>query len=454
MADQVSGSRLRRLGQLAWMSRRAIPLAVTRFRGRNGAAGDELDPAHVAAAEEMLGTLGNLKGLALKMGQMLSYMDGALPAEAEPAFRRVLAKLQRDAPRLPWGAARKVLEQDLGDLQAHFAQLEEEPFAAASIGQVHRGQLLDGTAVAVKVQYPGIREAIEADLGNLALFAGLARPMLGAFGAASSIEFARSTIEEVRARMLEEVDYEHEARMQVLFHQRFAGVPDLQIPKVHFEHSGPKVLTTELVAGQPLEEAARADDELRGRWARALTRAVTDQLYVHGLFNGDPHPGNYLFRSDGTVVLLDFGCIKEVTPRMQADMRRYLRAAIVAQRTGRAEDWAAFDDAVRHAFNLREADPAVFRLYRDMLVYVLRPVLVDEPFAFTPEYTAGVNDLVMEGKRQMLFADGRKIPRIPKIPADYTFIHRLQWGFYSVLTALRATVNWHAMLPEELRARP
>ena len=180
---------------------------------------------------------------------------------------------------------------------------------------------------------------------------------------------------------------------------------------------------------------------------------MTDQLYVHHLFNGDPHPGNYLFRRDGRVVLLDFGCVKAITPKMVSDMSAHLRAAIKATRTDAPEDWKAFEAAFVHSLELQGAEQAVIDLVGDLLIYALRPVLRDEVFAFTPEYTAGINDLLLEGKRKIVFGDGR-IPHIPKIPAspgDYTFINRLQWGFYSVLTRLRARVNWHRLLPEDLR---
>ena len=452
MSDEVSGSRLKRLGRLAWMSRKAVPLAVRRFAGR-GEEAEQIDPVHMRAAEAMLETLGDLKGLALKVGQMLSYMDGALPAEAEPAFRKVLARLQRQAPSLPWVRIEQVLIEELGPLQQHFERIEPEPFAAASIGQVHRALLRDGTAVAVKVQYPGIRKAIEADLNNLGMFELLARPMMGAFG--SSTKFAGNILEEIRDRLLEELDYRHEAAMQARFQEMFAPHEQLVIPAVYPEHGGDRVLTTELMEGESLDAVVDdASQDLRNAWAEVLTAAITDQLYVHGLFNGDPHPGNYLFRRDGSVVLLDFGCVKKIDAAMQADMRRYAVAAIRATATDRDEDWAAFDRALADALLLHDAEPGVIELFRQLLLYVMRPLLRDEPFTFTPEYTAGVNDLMLERKKAILFADGRKLPHIPKMPAipgQYTFINRLQWGFYSVLSRLGATVNWHQMLPEDMR---
>jgi predicted unusual protein kinase regulating ubiquinone biosynthesis (AarF/ABC1/UbiB family) len=454
MTDRVVGSRLRRLGRMAWMSRKAVPLAVGRMRQKVAGRLEGESAAYVGAAEELLRTLGELKGLALKAGQMLSYMDGALPADAEPAFRRILSQLQQRAPALPWPAVSEVLALELGSLDDHFAAIEEEPFAAASIGQVHRARLHDGTPVAVKVQYPGIAQAMSADLANMDTFELLVRPMFGLVGAGQNMRFAKSVMQEIRARMEEELDYEHEARMQARFREQFADTPGVVVPEVFPEHSTARVLTTRFEPGKMLDEVADvATQDLRDRWGEVLCRAVTDELYVHRLFNADPHPGNYLFRDDGSVVLLDFGCIKEIPGAMADDMKAYLRAAIVASRTDAPEDWRAYEDAVAHALHLREGDPEVAEFYSTMLLFMLRPLLRDEPFAFEPQYVAELNDRVVEHKKALVFGKGRlpRIPKLPPMPGDYTFINRLQWGFYSVLTRLRARVNWHRLLPAELR---
>lgn len=451
VTDRVVGSRLRRLGKMVWMSRKAVPLAVDRMREKVAGRGETA--AHVVAAEELLGTLGELKGLALKVGQMLSYMDGALPAEAEPAFRRILSQLQQRAPSLPWPAASKVLGDELGEIDEHFAELEHEPFAAASIGQVHRGRLHDGTSVAVKVQYPGIAEAMHSDLANMDTFELLARPMLGIMGAGQNVQFAKSTMREIRARMEEELDYEHEARMQTRFREMFAGDPDIVVPRVFPEHSTRRVLTTEFEAGKMLDEVVDAPQELRDRWGDVLCRAVADELYVHRSFNADPHPGNFLFRDDGTVVLLDFGCIKEIPAAMSQDMKGYVRAAIRYARTDAPEDYRAYERAVSHALHTDQCEPEVAAFYCDLLMFMLRPILRDEPFEFVPEYVTQLNDRLVEHKKTLVFGKGRlpRIPKLPPMPGDYTFINRLQWGFYSVLTRLRARVNWHQMLPADVR---
>lgn len=458
--DEVTGSRLKRLARLGWLSRNAVPMMVRRLRdaGADGLAANPLTARlldkHGRIAEEAFGTLGEMKGVALKLGQMMSYMDGALPAEYQPVYRKVLERLQRAAPAMEWSAVEPVLAADLGSPSEHFADFDPEPFAAASIGQVHRARLHDGRDVAVKVQYPGIDKAMGADLDNARLFERMIRPMLGVVGDARNRGIGRAVLGEVRARLMEELDYEHEARMQHTFRDLLADDPDVHVPEVFFAHSSRRVLTTEYVEGRSLPEVAETDDQAaRDRYGTILTRAVVDCLYRHRVFNADPHPGNYLFPDDGTVVLLDFGCVKQIPPRMNADMKRYLAAAIRAHQTDAPADWDAFDQALVEALHLDPDEPVVFRVYREFLLYCLRPLLDDAPFEFTPEYTGASIDRVLEAKKELLFAKGviPRIPRLPPMPADYTFINRLQWGFFSVLTLLRARVNWHRLLPADVR---
>jgi predicted unusual protein kinase regulating ubiquinone biosynthesis (AarF/ABC1/UbiB family) len=447
--DKISGSRLGRWSKLLWTSRHAIPLATSRWRGTNRKASADAD---ASAAEAFLETLGSLKGLALKAGQMLSYMEGILPADVEPTFQRVLAKLQSAADPLPWSAIEPVLIAELGAVEPHFASLEREPFAAASIGQVHRGTLSDGTAVAVKIQYPGVAKAVEVDLSSIETLKFVMTPLLGLAGARQNVNLADSVVAELRARLLEELDYSHEAIMQMRFRQLFAA-SKLRIPAVYLEHSSRNVLTTELVQGLTLDEAARCDAASRNAWGETLVRAVTQQLYVDHLFHADPHPGNYLFHDDAEVTLLDFGCVKRIPPNIAADIEGYLRAAIVATRSDRRQDWAVFDEVLGRAYNLDGGDPSIAGFYHDFMLLLLEPMLRDAPFEFHPEFVARINQFVIDRKKQLVFGAGRlpRIPRLPPIPADYTFLNRLEWGFFSVLTRLRARVNWHALLPERIR---
>ena len=464
MSDsRVSSSRLGRLTRLAFLGRRALPIAIERFRetaeappAERGRLAARALAKHGDLADKAARTLGDMKGIALKVGQMLSYMDGAIPADYAEVYQQVLARLQQDAPALRWEAVRPVLERELGPLPRHFAAFDEAPFAAASIGQVHRAVRHDGRVVAVKVQYPGVDAAMRSDLKNAELFQTLMTPFASVLGAGRSTRaYAREIMGEIRDRLLEELDYEREAAMQTRFRALFADDPDLIVPEVHPDLSTGRVLTTAFTPGRTLQAVcADASQPERDRYGTVLTRAVFASLYEHGLFNADPHPGNYLFPDDGRVVLLDYGCVKEIPPAMRADMRAYLRAAIVATRTGAASDWARFDAAATRALHLDPAQPQIFGLYRDFLLYVLRPTLSDAPFDFTSAYTKESIDRVLDGARETVFGKGKlpRLPEVPEVPADYTFINRLQWGFYAILAMLRARVNGYAQLPEDLRA--
>jgi predicted unusual protein kinase regulating ubiquinone biosynthesis (AarF/ABC1/UbiB family) len=449
MSDEVSGGRFGRFVRLGWLSRRALPIAWRRLKqvsaapsGARGPLVGEALARHADIADEAFRTLGSLKGLALKVGQMLSYLDGALPEEYRAVYQQTLARLQQQAPAVSFAAIEPLLVEDLGRPVAEaFARFEPEPFAAASIGQVHRAWLESGEAVAVKVQYPGIDRAVAADLKNVGMMKSLLLPVLGLSGRGQMAQNLEEVLGEVRARVLEELDYEHEARMQERFRALFASDDELRVPRVFAAQSGRRVLTSEYIAGRTLAEVcASAPQAERDRYGVVLTRAMLVSIYRHRLFNADPHPGNFLFPDDGRVVMLDFGCVKELPEWMVPAMKRYVRAAL-------AGDAPEFERAIVAAFKLDPAEPEAFALYRDFILYCLKPYLKDEPFAFTAEYTGGSIDHMLNGVNKMVFKGFvPRIPNLPSVPADFTFISRLQWGFYSVLTSLRANGNWHRML--------
>jgi predicted unusual protein kinase regulating ubiquinone biosynthesis (AarF/ABC1/UbiB family) len=456
--ERVSGSRFGRLGRLGWLGRHALPLVWRRLRESRdeppAALAAELLERHADAAEEMFATLGSMKGLALKAGQMISYLDGALPESYRPVYQAVLTRLQAAAPALPWSAVEPVLVAELGaPVAARFAEFSPEPFAAASIGQVHRARLPDGREVAVKVQYPGIEKAIEADLKNAAFLKSFKSLFL--IGKQTLRRSIDDIFEEIRARTVEELDYRREARMQERFRGLVADDVEIWIPRIVPACSSGRVLTSEFVAGRNFDEICReAPQAARDRYAAILTRFMLRSVYEFRLFNADPHPGNYLFPADGRVALLDFGCVKELPGWLADASRRYLGAAVRAVRTDEESDWAAFDAAIADAFQLDRDRPDTFALYREFVLYCLRPYLRDEWFQFTPEYAGGSIDLMLNGMKKMMFAHRiPRIPDLPSVPADFTFLSRLQWGFYSVLTRLRAGGNWHRMLPADMRAQ-
>jgi predicted unusual protein kinase regulating ubiquinone biosynthesis (AarF/ABC1/UbiB family) len=463
MKSKVSGSRFRRLTKLGWLSRHAVPIAWKRLREaaharpeERPALASEAFEKHADVAEEVFRTLGELKGIALKVGQMAAYMDGAFPEEYRPVYQKILSRLLQAAPALPFAAVAPVIEADLkAPIETLFAELDAEPFAAASIGQVHRATLHSGEEVAVKIQYPGIEKALASDLKNAELFRSVAAPFLGVFGRSGMSANLKEVMAEIRSRLIEELDYEREAEMQERFRALFGDDREIYIPRVVRACSGRRVLTTELIRGQTLREVCDGSAQAeRDRYGAALTRFTLRSIYEFHLFNADPHPGNYLFPQDGRVVILDFGCVKEIPPWMSVSMKSYLRASVKAVRTDAPADWEAFDETICEVFKLDRTHRVLYPLYREFILYALRPYLRDEPFSFSSDYTGESIDRVLDGVKKAVFAEGvlPRIPDLPPIPADFTFLNRLLVGFYSVLAMLRAEGNWHRMLPEEVRS--
>ncbi len=268
-------------------------------------------------AEDVATTLGAMKGVLMKIGQMASYVDDGL----SPAVRRTLSRLQDSVPPMSAELAAGVVAEELGlPPEEAFARWDPVPIAAASIGQVHRAMTHDGRAVAVKVQYPGIAETIAADLGNVALL----RRMLRITAPAQDVD---GLIAELRDRVLEELDYRREAENQRLVAAYYDGHPTIIVPKIVDELSTRRLVTSELADGARFAELAEWSQEERDLAAETIYRFTFRSLYDVHAFNGDPHPGNYLFHGGGRVTFLDFGLVKhfsaaELQPLV--DMVRYL----------------------------------------------------------------------------------------------------------------------------------
>ena len=260
----------------------------------------------MAAAEDIARSLGEMKGAAMKIGQALSFVDVSLiPAE----YRTALSILQSDAPPMPFEQVEAVVAEELGaPISELFDWFSPKAIAAASIGQVHMAHL-DGREVVVKVQYPGVAKAVEADLRNAALLSGIARlgqKMLA--GLVGDID-VRALIDEVRERIGEELDYRIEAANQQEFADRFRDDPEIDVPEVVPERSSRRVLTTEYVDALRWSAALEQPQALRDQWGQVIARFSYGSVYVHGAINVDTHPGNYLFHEDGRVTFLDFGCV-------------------------------------------------------------------------------------------------------------------------------------------------
>ncbi len=375
-------------------------------------------------AAEVTAALGSMKGVLMKLGQMASYLDTGLP---DP-LRSTLASLQQDAPPMAPELAAGVIEQELGGPPERvFAEWDGEPIASASIGQVHRAITHDDQAVAVKVQYPGVDAAIRADLENSALLVqvvSLAFPGLD----------AGPLVEELRARLSEELDYRLEAANQQRFREAYAGHPFIHIPGVRTDLSTGRVLTTELVTGARYQEVQGWAQEERNLAGEAIFRFVFGCLYRLHAFNGDPHPGNYVFHGKGQVTILDFGLVKwftEADVALLADMIK----TMVLQRDSRG-----FRAAAEAAGFLRP-DPALddqqvadyFRHYYE-LVYDGGPV------RFSPEYAAETV--------RTFFDAGNEVVKRANVPPEFVILQRINLGLYAVLAGLGATADWRRIAEE------
>ncbi len=387
------------------------------FWGERGAA-----RADAAAGEGLALALGDLKGLAMKLGQMLSYVDLQTPAGWQPALSRLQ---QRSRPMAPQVVVR-TLEEDLGQPpEALFAEWDAEPVAAASIGQVHRARLKDGTEVAVKVRYPGIERAVEGDLKNIALLRHLTAVM------APGLD-GRALVEELRERFLDECDYRKEAAHQTAFASFFRGTPGIRVPEVVAPFSSARVLTTTFIHGRPFREVTNAgSQEERDAAARALHYFAFASIFRMGSLNCDPHPGNYLF-SDDSVAFLDFGCVRHFSSNLLGSWRRMLRSAL-------ERDFDAFSVAVRDIGLVGEHDGFDFEAHYSQYLYLIRPWLTTEPAGLTPAFVAMTyRALVSDNPNRHKLA----------MPAELLFANRLQWGLFSLLARLRPRVS----LREEILA--
>src|SRR5690349_16327001 len=270
---------------------------------------ERLETRHVETALKMASVLGEMKGAAMKIGQMASFIDvDFLPPEYREIYQEQLGKLRTSAPAMPWDKVQHVLEEEYDDNPDRvFAEIEHEAFAAASIGQVHRATLHDGTPVAVKVQYPGIADALESDVANAGILVRLARVL------APGLD-AKAVAAELRERVLEELDYEFEAQNQRAFARAYEGHPFIFVPKVHSRLSRRRVLVSDYVQGRGFDDVKDLEQDERDIFGEIVFRFCFGSIYHLQHFNADTHPGNYLLMDDGRVAFLDFGMTKRLTP--------------------------------------------------------------------------------------------------------------------------------------------
>jgi predicted unusual protein kinase regulating ubiquinone biosynthesis (AarF/ABC1/UbiB family) len=375
-------------------------------------------------AADVVGALGEMKGALMKLGQMASYLDEGMP---EP-MRQALASLRSDAPPMPSDLALTEIERSLGQpLHELFATIAAEPIAAASIGQVHRATTIDGREVAVKVQYPGIAEAITSDLDNserLAMLLGMVYPGLN----------PDELVDELRDRVTEELDYENEARNQQLFADYYDGHPHIWVPAVHFDLCARNVLTTEFVVGRPFEEIYDADRVEKERVAEILYRFVFRSLNRQYVFNGDPHPGNYLLGHDGRVAFLDFGLVKHFEPDEIEQFTVLIRAMI-------DRDPALFRQKAEGVGVLLPNAPFDDQDIFDWFAAYYELILDDAPFTVTTDFSVGLLYRTFDAKTH-------EILRHTNVPPTFALVQRINLGLFSILGKLGATANWRSISEE------
>jgi predicted unusual protein kinase regulating ubiquinone biosynthesis (AarF/ABC1/UbiB family) len=389
---------------------------------------EQLDAAYeLRTAGQVADALGNMKGALMKIGQMMSYLSEDLP---EP-LRDALSQLRQDAPPMSAALAASVVDQELGSPpEVVFAQWDPTPIASASIGQVHRAMTHDRRAVAVKVQYPGVDSAIRADLDNAA-------PVLGALSFIYPGMDPGPIVQELRARVTEELDYVCEAANQRLFAEYYAGHPFIHIPAVVDEHSSARVLTTELAEGVRFEEMERWSQEERNLAAEAIDRFVFRSLYRLHVFNGDPHPGNYLFRPGGRVAFLDFGLVK----RFDRDEIRLFENMVQTLVIDR--DAAAFRKVIEDGGVLKPGAPMPDGEVADWFGHFYKFVLEDEVSTFSKEYAAETISKIFGVRGQQ-----DAIARYGNVPASFVVLQRINLGLFAILARLEGTANWRQIAEE------
>jgi predicted unusual protein kinase regulating ubiquinone biosynthesis (AarF/ABC1/UbiB family) len=376
------------------------------------------DRYHMQVAEEATQMMGNMKGAFMKLGQILSFATEMVPENARVALQR----LQMDAPPMSFEIVRRVIEEDMGQkLSALFRHFDEDAIAAASIGQVHRARLRDGAEVVVKVQYPGVAQAIATDLKASK---GLAA-MLSAFN--QNID-AQGVVEEVKDRLLEELDYKQELRSQQLFGKLWQGHPLIRVPSVYPELSGERVLTQQYCAGLTFGDflAGASADEKRV-CVHAINDFVFDSMYRYCVFNGDPHPGNYIFAPDGGIVFLDFGCVKYFRPEFIADLQALNRALM-------ENDRAAFEPLLKKMQVVLPGRPYELEELWQFFCYHTEAFREDRVFTFTKEWV----------REAFSVMDPTKQRRI-NLPKDFVFLNRITFGLNSIMLKLDASENFHQL---------
>jgi predicted unusual protein kinase regulating ubiquinone biosynthesis (AarF/ABC1/UbiB family) len=427
-----------RVARSATIGRLAAGQAVRQFgtRAANIVRSDEASDAALArrqieTAEQIVAVLGTMKGAAMKLGQVMSFLDvGLVPEEYRDEFQRKLAELRDSAPKVSFKEMRKVMESEFDDpLDEVFAQFDTEPIAAASIGQVYHATLHDGREVAVKVQYPGVASAVRADLKNLGMIMRLLSRM------APELDVQAIT-QEIRLRIDEELDYELEAANQRAMARIFRGHPFVCVPDVVGSLSHERVMVTGFVRGTGFEQLKGADEPLRNRVAEIVFRFYFSCMYRHHQFSGDPHPGNFMLLDDGRVAFLDFGLYKRLPAEVAENELMIARLGINRQ----GEQLIEYLHAGGFLDDPDSTTPEqILRQFDDVTWWYTRDGVVE----LTPEIATQVV-IDMSDPRSRHYAQMRH----ENLPPDHLFGRRTETLTLAVMSQLHATGNWHRIARE------
>ncbi|MGI9613359.1 MAG: ABC1 kinase family protein, partial [Acidimicrobiales bacterium] len=378
-------------------------------------------------AEDVTAELGNMKGAMMKIGQMASYLDTGLPDHV----RQTMASLQHDAPPMAPQLAAEQIRAELGSWPNElFAEWDEVPIASASIGQVHRAITNDGRPVAVKIQYPGVAEAVRSDLGNAGWLFGALASMF------PSVD-PEPIVTELKDRLHEELDYHNEAENQRLFSRYFAGHPFISVPAVIDELSTGRILTSELAVGARFAEVVQWSQAERDLAAETLFRFSFGAIYRLHAFNGDPHPGNYLFNPGGKVTFLDFGLVKRFTPAETVLFEDLIREMVVEQNA------VAFRKLVEGVGILAPDAPFDDQTIEDYFSYYYRYVMTDGLVTIDEDYAAA-------GVQHLFDTNGPhgELMKHLNVPPSFVVVQRITLGLMGLFAQLEATANWQRIAKE------
>jgi predicted unusual protein kinase regulating ubiquinone biosynthesis (AarF/ABC1/UbiB family) len=394
------------------------------FQTKEAAEADR-KATHERSGEVIARTLGDLKGAVMKVGQMASVARDVLPRELSEA----LGTLQREAPPMPYEVIAEQVEREFSAApETLFKRFDRVPFASASIGQVHRAITDDGRDVVVKVQYPGVDEAVDSDLAHLKI----------ALRASGLVRIKKKALNElfaeVKARLREELDYCNEADNVRFFRDYYADNDAFIVPDVVGERSSQRVLTLTYEPGDHLDDTGGYPQELRDKIGAQLFRMIGDQVFSLQVLHADPNPANFAFRRDGTIVLYDFGCVKRLDPKIVNAYLHTIRAAL-------DEDYPAVEEGMIQlgARNLDgpQVPPEYYKVWRDILA---RPFLTD---------------LYDYGKASLQREVMRHVPKFLtkyasafQPPAELVFLDRVVVGHYGTLRRLGARGNFRSLLDE------